>query len=149
MIHELANFDPIGDHYTYETNEEAYLVATSDAYPAGVYVNEHNPDDFFIKAILNDGKYAVGFLLRNSSNKSLYRATEDGGMIKDEDTWVSVNEAEIYLVNAEQAGFRPFEQLSVEYDRFINVTTWYRLIEPKKVEQVKTRKPRKKRNESK
>lgn len=124
----MSTHDPIGTHYTYETSEEAYLIATNPKYGMGLYVNEHDETEYFIKAILNDGKYAIGFSLMNSSAKLMYKATQGGGMIRDDETWVSNNEAEIYLVNADAYGFTPFELIYMEYDREINVTLWYREI---------------------
>lgn len=145
MEHMTSGYDPIGNHFTYETNEEAYLIATTPIYGIGVYVNEHNPSEYFIKAILKDGQYAVGFSLMNSSDKTLFKATNDGGMLKDDDTWVSNNEAEAYLVNADQAGFIPFELINTEYDWEINVTLWYRQVAPvQPIVAKKVRKPRRK-----
>lgn len=142
--HERSYYDLVGDYCTYETSEEAYLIAASDSYGPGLYINEHSPNEYFIKEKMIDGEYSVGFCQHTSSNKSMYIATNDGGMVKDDETWVSINEAEIYLINADSYGYIPFNLYKIQYDWEINVTIWYRIVS--KIPLPKPKRGRKRKN---
>lgn len=141
--HENA-YAPENNYTSYEVGEEAYIIATSDNYGEGIYYNEHNPNEYFIKKMMDDGKISIGFDELSCVDKTLFVSTQDGGMVKDDDTWVSKNQAEIYLTNADSFGYVPFVLHYIENDNALNATLWYRQSTEQKPETKK--RGRKKKN---
>lgn len=140
--HEITYDNIIGKYITYETMEDVYIIATNPFYESGLYVNENDPSEFFVKNMMDDGLYAIGIDANINIDKTLFVSTNDGGMVKDDDTWVSNNKVEIYLTNLSALEYKPFNLLKIETDNKINVTIWYRQ-EP---DETKNKRGRKKKN---
>ena len=142
--HENAYEQLINTYTTYETMEDVYIIATNPFYESGLYVNEADPSEFFVKHKMEDGLYAIGIDANLNIDKTLFISTNDGGMVKDDNTWVSNNKVEIYLTNLTALEYRPFNLLMIETDNKINVTIWYRQAPDES--ETRSRRGRKKKN---
>lgn len=142
--HDESIENDLNNFITYETLDDAYIIATSDEYFTGKYINEHNPEEFFYKEMMDDGMYAIGFDIKDDQVGNVYVSTNDGGMIRDTETRVSSHPVEIFFANIASLGDTPFTLLRVETDNKINVIFWYRRGTEAPVE--KSKRGRKKKN---
>lgn len=113
------------DYYDYDDLDDVYRIATDDSLPSGVYVNINDQYDMMLKEFDEKGRALIGFSQELTSAKTLYRATDGGGMIFDESTLVSTSKSEEHLVMADILGLDNFILVKITYDRHINAISWY------------------------
>ena len=123
--HDLVNFYDFEDYYLFDDLTDLHLIATSNDIPDGVFIHSRFPKEIFIKKYDENGRILIGFSSELSSERTMYRATNDGLAYKDEDTLVSISESEKFLVMADDYGYDYFVLVETTCDEHINLVDWY------------------------
>lgn len=125
--HNKINYYEFNDYYTFETIEDLHTIVTNNELPEGVYVFDNHPNEILLKKFDTEGRILIGLSQELTSSDTLYVATQDGLVVKDDSRFVSKSIIEEFLVMHDTYGlsYNNFTLVDVTCDKYVNLINWY------------------------